>query len=154
MRLILLLCFVLPLAACFESKESIISKTEPLTILDSLGEERVMLHVEVVSQPEEMRRGLMFRESMGDDTGMLFDFGGAEAERGFWMKNTLIPLDMLFIKADGTVHHIHENAIPHDLTSIRSNGSVAAVLEINGGLSQKLGIQKGDKVKHTVFQLK
>lgn len=158
MRFVLLLCLILPLslavAGCFDNKQNPMGPLDPLLILNSMGEERTQFQVEVVSEAEEMRRGLMFRESMRDDRGMLFDFDGPEAERGFWMKNTLIPLDMIFIKADGTIHYIHENAVPHDLTSIRSQGPVAAVLEINGGLSRKLGIQKGDKVKHTVFQLK
>ena len=89
---------------------------------------------------------------MAENHGMLFYFGGEEAGRRFWMKNTLIPLDMIFIKADGTIHHIHENAIPKDLTGVPSNGPVAAVLEINGGVSRKLELQKGDKVKHRFFE--
>ena len=67
------------------------------------------------------------------------------------MKNTLIPLDMVFIKKNGVVHHVHHNAQPHDMTPAPSNGPVAAVLEINGGLSQKLGIGPGDQVLHSFF---
>ena len=77
---------------------------------------------------------------------------GGESERRFWMKNTLIPLDIIFIKADGKIHHIHENAVPHDLTGIPSKGPVAAVLEINGGLSQTWGLAAGDKVMHPYFK--
>lgn len=153
MRFVLIL-LVFGLIGCQE-KEHV---TSPLQItslqITSVSGQTHSFDVEVALTPKEQARGLMFRESMGDDEGMLFYFGGDEAERGFWMKNTLIPLDIIFIKADGVIHHIHENAIPHDLTSIRSKGPAAAVLEINGGLASKIGIQKGDKVKHTVFQLK
>lgn len=106
--------------------------------------------VELALTPLQQQKGLMNRSSMADDAGMLFFFGD-EAPRAFWMKNTLIPLDIIFIKQNGIIHHIHENAIPHDLTSIPSQGDVAAVLEINGGLSAKLGIARGDKVKHALF---
>ncbi|KKB10291.1 hypothetical protein VE26_05185 [Devosia chinhatensis] len=103
--------------------------------------------VEVVDTPESRARGLMFVEDLAPDAGMLFDF---EAERlvSFWMKNTLIPLDMLFITADGTISNIHVNAVPHDETSIPSEGPVQYVLEIPGGRSVELGIEAGDTVTH------
>ncbi|MCI5059520.1 MAG: DUF192 domain-containing protein, partial [Alphaproteobacteria bacterium] len=97
-------------------------------------------------------KGLMHRTELPENAGMLFWFGGREQERRFWMKNTLIPLDMLFIKANGTIHHIHENAVPHDLTGISSKGPVAAVLEINGGLSQTWVLAAGDRVVHPYFK--
>jgi len=106
--------------------------------------------VEVALTPKQQIQGLMNRESMPEDAGMLFMFN-KEAERGFWMKNTLIPLDIIFIKQDGRIHHIHSNAKPHDLTSIKSKGPVIAVLEINGGLSQELGIKVGDVIHHPFF---
>jgi len=143
-----LVFFVFLLTACQAE-----SKAEKLQIVTASGEVHDF-NIDVVSQPKDLARGLMFVEKMPEDSGMLFWFGGAEEERGFWMKNTLIPLDLLFVKADGTIHRIHQNATPHDLTSIRSFGPVAAVLEINGGISQKLDLKQGDKVKHAVFQLK
>lgn len=108
--------------------------------------------VELALSPEDIQRGLMHRTSLGENAGMLFYFGGREEERFFWMKNTLIPLDMLFIKADGTIHHIHENAKPNDLTSVPSKGPVAAVLEIRGGRSAELGLKPGDIVKYSFFR--
>lgn len=106
--------------------------------------------VDVALTPQQQAYGLMNRTSMPADHGMLFVFGD-EAERGFWMKNTLIPLDMVFIKKNGVIHHIHENAQPHDLTTAYSKGPVMAVLELNGGEASKLGIKPGDVVRHVVF---
>ena len=93
----------------------------------------------------------MHRTEMADNAGMLFVFGDV-AMRSFWMKNTLIPLDMLFIHSDGTIHHIHHNAKPQDLTSITSKYPSLAVLELNGGTADKMGIKEGDVVEHTYFK--
>jgi hypothetical protein len=143
-----LLLFIFLLTACQD--QDIYSKN-----LDIISNgKKHSFEVEVVTTPEEQAKGLMHRESLPENAGMLFWFGGQEEERGFWMKNTLIPLDMIFIKRDGTIHRIHQNARPLDLNSVRSYGPVAAVLEINGGMSEKLGLNKGDRVKHTVFRLK
>ena len=106
--------------------------------------------VELALTGAQQAQGLMNRTQLADDAGMLFYFG-KEVERSFWMKNTLIPLDLIFIKANGTIHHIHENAIPGDLTPIPSKGEVMAALEINGGESRKRGISAGDRVKHSFF---
>ena len=92
----------------------------------------------------------MNRPSMPKDFGMMFIFND-EQERGFWMKNTLIPLDMIFIKKNGLIHHVHANAQPHDLTSVKSNGPVIAVFEINGGMAEKLNIKAGDMINHPFF---
>ena len=81
---------------------------------------------------------------------MLFDFY-QEMPVSFWMKNTLIPLDMVFIAGDGTVKHIHANAVPLSTDAIPSEFPVRAVLEINGGSAALLGIKPGDKVKHPIF---
>jgi uncharacterized membrane protein (UPF0127 family) len=106
--------------------------------------------VELANTDDQRARGLMFRQSMAPDAGMLFDFG-QEQMASFWMRNTLIPLDMLFIKADGTILNIHQRAIPHDETGIDSEGPVRAVLELNGGTVSRLGIKPGDRVRHAVF---
>lgn len=103
--------------------------------------------VEVAKTPQEITTGLMFRREMPANYGMLFVFND-DQERGFWMQNTLIPLDMIFILADGTIHNIHQMARPHDMTVVSSMGPVRAVLEINGGEAVKNGIQMGDVVKH------
>ncbi len=106
--------------------------------------------VEIAATPEEQEIGLMFRKKMAPDHGMLFEMNQT-APVNFWMKNTLIPLDMLFVAADGTITHIHANAVPEDLTAIPSDGPVSGVIEINGGLAKSLGIAVGDKVLHPYF---
>jgi uncharacterized membrane protein (UPF0127 family) len=102
-------------------------------------------HVELALGPLDQLRGLMERTSLPADEGMLFVFPD-EQPRSFWMKDTLIPLDMIFIRQDGTIGHIHANAAPNDMTSIPSQGPAMAVLELNGGTAAKLGIKPGDKV--------
>lgn len=103
--------------------------------------------VEIADSPEERARGLMYRESMSSGAGMLFIFDRPR-EVGFWMKNTLIPLDMLFVEPDGRVAKVHENAIPHDETLIPGGANIAYVLEINGGLARRLGISEGAELRH------
>ncbi|WP_118134356.1 DUF192 domain-containing protein [Oceanicella sp. SM1341] len=110
----------------------------------------VRFSVELADDAEERARGLMFRESMPKFSGMLFVYDRAE-EASFWMKNTLIPLDMLFLDATGTVRHIHSEAVPGDLTPIPSGGPALAVLEINGGLAARLGLKEGDVMRHPAF---
>ena len=101
--------------------------------------------VEIADDPAERARGLMFRRDMADDAGMLFDFR-ADAPASFWMRNTFISLDMLFIEADGTIESIAKRTTPLSERSVRSQGPVRFVLEINGGLSDALGIAPGDVV--------
>ncbi|MCS6877519.1 MAG: DUF192 domain-containing protein, partial [Geminicoccaceae bacterium] len=101
--------------------------------------------------PEELARGLMFRTELPERQGMLFDFG-TEQPVFFWMRNTFIPLDMLFIGADGVIRHLHENAVPLSEEIIPSRYPVRAVLEINGGLARRLGIRAGDRVRHRIFR--
>lgn len=103
--------------------------------------------VEVVDTPESRAKGLMFREQLAPDSGMLFDFKETR-EVSFWMSNTLIPLDMVFITVEGLVANIHVNARPRDLTSIPSDGPVMFVLEIPGGRSKELGLAARDRVVH------
>ena len=108
-------------------------------------------HVEVVREEKDRNRGLMYRRHMAADHGMLFDYD-PPVDIAFWMKNTYIPLDIIFIGADGRIIRIEENATPFSLTHIPSGGPARGVLEINGGLSAKLGIGPGDLVHHTLFQ--
>lgn len=107
--------------------------------------------VELAETPEQQQQGMMFRTEMADNAGMLFLFSDVSL-RNFWMKNTLIPLDMLFINSDGTIHHIHHNAKPQDLSQITSKFPSLAVLEVNGGLSGRMGIGVGDVILHPVFK--
>lgn len=106
--------------------------------------------IEMAVNDAQRSRGLMFREKLGPYEGMLFDFH-QEQPVSFWMKNTLIPLDMIFIAADGTVRHVHANAVPKSEEAIPSQHPVRGVLEINGGSARLLGIKPGDKVKHAIF---
>lgn len=103
--------------------------------------------VEVADEPSEQQVGLMNRDHMASAAGMLFVFP-APKQAQFWMKNTLIPLDMLFADPSGTITHIHENAIPNDLSTIDGGPNVQFVLEINGGLSRRMGIAVGDQMAH------
>jgi uncharacterized protein len=118
---------------------------EPVVI--HAGGSAYKFEVEVVTTPETRAQGLMFRESMAANAGMLFIYPD-EKPVSFWMKNTLIPLDMLFLKADGSIVHIARNAVPHDETAIDSGAAVKAVLEINGGTATALGIKEGDRVEY------
>lgn len=104
-------------------------------------------NVEVADDPQERATGLMHRESMAQSAGMLFVYD-IEEEVGFWMENTLIPLDMIFMDAEGTVVKVHENAIPLDRTVIRSDFPTQFVLEINAGLAGQLGIAPGAELRH------
>lgn len=123
--------------------------TRQVTIVSQDGKKHVF-QIELALTPQQQAKGLMNRTEMAKDAGMLFYFGQAD-ERSFWMKDTLIPLDMLFLKADGTISRIHDSAVPNDLTSVKSNGPAMAVLELNGGTAKTLGIVEGDKVKHPFF---
>ncbi|MFN3644204.1 MAG: DUF192 domain-containing protein [Gemmobacter sp.] len=103
--------------------------------------------VEVADTAETRSRGLMFRESLPRSAGMLFIFPRA-GRVSFWMRNTLIPLDMIFLGADGRVTRVHANAVPRDETPIDGGDGVLAVLEINGGLAARLGIRPGAELRH------
>lgn len=124
--------------------------TDQITIKKKDGE-RLFFDVELAISSRQQAQGLMHRTEMDKDAGMLFVFD-RESKRSFWMKNTLIPLDMLFISKDGTIHHIHHNARPQDLTSITSERDSLAVLEINGGMADKIGITEGDTIIYSTFK--
>jgi len=103
--------------------------------------------VEVADTPEERALGLMHREHLASAAGMLFVYETPQRV-SFWMQNTLIPLDMIFMDETGTVTRIHENAVPLDRTSIPGGDAVQFVLEINGGMSDTLGIVEGAEMRH------
>lgn len=106
----------------------------------------VTFQAEVADTAAERARGLMFRERMEEDHGMLFLFPG-ESQQSFWMRNTLIPLDMIFIRSDRTILGVVENAEPRTDTPRSVPGLSQFVLEINGGLSAELGIEAGQTVR-------
>lgn len=110
----------------------------------------VRFNVEIARDDEERARGLMFVESMGRYKGMLFVYD-APSTVAFWMKNTLIPLDMVFLDQHGVVRHMHENAVPGSLETIPGGDNILVVLEVNGGLISKLGLVLGAEMRHPVF---
>jgi len=103
--------------------------------------------VEIVDTPETRAQGLMFRESLGRWAGMLFVY--EEPGRAvFWMRNTLIPLDMIFVDPAGNVTHVHRDAVPLDETPIDGGDGVLYVLEVNAGVTERLGIGPGSQMRH------
>jgi uncharacterized protein len=114
-----------------------------LTIHSANGSHRFT--VEVAGTPEQQERGLMFRKSLAGDRGMIFPYTPPQ-EVAFWMKNTLIPLDIIYIRPDGTIGRI-THAKELDLTPLPSGEPIGAVLEIRGGRAAELGIREGDKAE-------
>lgn len=125
-------------------------RLEPLQVVTSRG--IVDLKVEVVDTDATRERGLMYRRSLPADQGMLFDFVRERPEVAFWMKNTFIPLDIIYIRSNGRVLSIARNARPFDETPLPSGGPTLGVLEIGGGRAAELGIKPGDLVKHRIFR--
>lgn len=117
---------------------------EKLVIL-TRGGKRHEFDVELATTPDQQMTGLMFRKTVPPDSGMLFVWPSVQDSR-MWMRNTLVPLDMVFINADGTIRRIAENTVPQSLRIIESGGPVAATLELAGGTTARLGITVGDKV--------
>jgi len=111
---------------------------------------QAQFNIELAVTPAEQAQGLMFRESMPQFNGMLF-INERPRRVSFWMKNTLISLDMLFIDATGVVKTLKENATPQDTTSIPGGDNIQYVLEINGGLSNLLGLSAGAEVRYIGF---
>jgi uncharacterized membrane protein (UPF0127 family) len=123
-------------------------KLQAVTVVTQNGDQAFT--AEFADTPNQRARGLMFRTRLPERQGMLFDFG-RDQEIRMWMKNTLIPLDMIFIQSDGRIHRIEQHAKPGSLRPISSNGSVRAVLEMRAGTSKKYAIAPGDRVIHQLF---
>jgi len=125
------------------------AQLEPLEIASKNGVR--VFAVEMALTPEEQAKGLMFRRELPEGQGMLFDFK-KEQPTSFWMKNTYIPLDMIFIRADGIILRIAESTVPLSEALVSSGGPVRAVLEVIAGTARKLGIAPGDRVSHPIFK--
>ena len=121
-----------------------------LLIITSNGSKHNFL-VEVARTEEEKKIGLMFRRTLAKNAGMLFLYK-REALRLMWMKNTFIPLDILFIDKKGVIKRVVKRTIPHSLATISSRQSVLAVLELRGGITSSLEIKKGDRIEHPAFE--
>lgn len=120
----------------------------PLTI--SSGETTHEFQVELADEPDERSQGLMFREELAADKGMLFTYPAVQPT-AVWMKNTMISLDLLFLADDGKVLAIAKNAVPYSLREIDPGFNVKGFLEVQGGLTDKLGIKTGDVVRHVAL---
>jgi uncharacterized membrane protein (UPF0127 family) len=123
--------------------------TERMVIVTRDGR-RLDFTVEMALTPDQQTIGLMFRPEVKADEGMIFDWGQPR-ESSMWMRNTLAPLDMVFIAADGRIHRIAERTVPLSLTPIDSRGPVRATLELQGGITERLDIRVGDRVLHRMF---
>lgn len=121
---------------------------QPLEIVTKSGVH--VFSVEMATTEDEKQKGLMYRKELPDGKGMLFDFS-PEQQISMWMKNTYIPLDMIFIRADGRILRIAENTEPFSTKIISSGGLARGVLEVIAGTAQKYGIQPGDRVGHPLF---
>ena len=135
-------------SAPVEAEQSNIHPVSGLEVIDLVvvsGEDRHEFRVEVAASPEAQRKGLMYRTAMGPDEGMIFPSYQEEA-RSFWMKNTPMSLDIIFIGTDGRITNIAANTEPYSLESVPSAGLTSGVLELVAGRSAELGIEPGDQV--------
>lgn len=123
--------------------------TDEVTVETRAGG-RHRFRVEIARTGEQQAQGLMFRTALAADAGMLFDYP-QPTHVAIWMKNTLIPLDVIFIGRDGRIVRIYERAVPLSLATMASGEPVRAVLEVNGGTAERLSIRPGDRVVHPMF---
>lgn len=142
---ILYLIFVFPTPTVAQNALQAFDKDRITLALQNGGEHD--FEVELALTWEQQAQGLMYRQSMPADNGMLFLYQ-SEGVRAMWMKNTYIPLDILFIDRDGIIVSIAERTVPHSLSTITTDQPVKAVLELNGGTVSKLGIRPGDRILH------
>ena len=124
-------------------------RLETLKLMTARGTH--LIDVEVTETPAEKAQGLMFRTRLADTAGMLF-FYDTPQEITMWMRNTYIPLDMVFIRADGIVHRIEARTEPLSENIVASRGDVTACLELAGGAAERLGLKPGDRVEHRFFK--
>lgn len=141
------LVLALPAAAAAQSLDDFARSTLSVETADGAAHE---FQVYLARTPQQHARGLMYVAELPADQGMLFDYPSPRWVT-MWMKNTLIPLDMLFIRADGVIANIAQRTVPGSLAVINSEGRARAVLELNGGTAARLGIRPGDRVRHAIF---
>ena len=130
--------------------EQAVSFARSELVVETAAGDAYRFDVEVALSMQQRARGLMFREHMADDAGMLFVYP-AEQQIRMWMKNTLIPLDMLFVANDGRIVDIAVDTVPFSEAVVASSGPVRAVIELNAGTAARLGIRVGDLVRHPLF---
>jgi uncharacterized membrane protein (UPF0127 family) len=148
-----MLVAALPASAPFaRAQEPVTFDRTELAIVTAGGAKR-QFKVDWAKTWPQKSRGLMYRKEMPLDHGMLLDYD-PPTEASIWMRNTLIGLDIIFIRADGTIESIFFGAKPHDESPMPSKGPVRAVLELNAGVARLLGIRPGDKVEHPIFTAK
>ncbi|MBI2717400.1 MAG: DUF192 domain-containing protein [Rhizobiales bacterium] len=145
---LLLLAFLLFGSSLPRAEEPQLSKIEPLTVATDSG--ATLFTVEIADTEALRERGLMFRQRLPEDRGMLFDFGRPRPV-AMWMKNTYIALDMVFIRADGSVAYVKENTVPGSLEVIGVQEPVLGVLELAAGTARRIGLRAGDLVYHRIF---
>lgn len=148
-RFRMILSGFLALAALLAPAAALAQALERLAIVTASG--RHEFQVEVMRTPDQRARGLMHRQHLPADRGMLFDFGRVEPV-AMWMQNTYIPLDMFFIAADGRIVRITERAEPLSTRTLPSGEPVLGVLELNGGAAEKIGARAGDRIEHPLFK--
>lgn len=137
---------IAPTAPVVETARHPVSGLEIIEVTVMRGERAIPFKTELALTPEAQARGLMFRTELPDDEAMLFP-SRVPSQRSFWMKNTPISLDIIFIGTDGRISNI-ETAVPYSLESVPSVGAASAVFEIRGGLAAELGIVPGDRVEY------
>ncbi len=149
-RAVLLLAFLFATAVAGGAAEPQFQQfaTAKLTIVGADG--RHDFTVELAETPAQQEQGLMFRQSLAPDAGMLFDFKEPTVAT-MWMRNTLIPLDMLFVDQHGRIVNIAQRAVPESDATIAAAAPVRAVIELNGGTAERLGIKPGDRVLYPIF---
>jgi uncharacterized protein len=148
-RSLVALLLMAPLAVQAQTAAQPELAKEPLSIITRDGK-RHDFQVEMALTGEQQTTGLMFRTSVPADGGMLFDWG-TPRDSSMWMRNTVSPLDMLFINANGTIRRIAEDTVPGSLAVIESHGPVRATLELAAGTAKRLDIRVGDKVQSRIF---
>ena len=151
---------LLALAITLPAATALAQMTDPTGPQPTLQQEKLVIvgrdgtthtfQVEMALSPQQQETGLMFRKEVAPDAGMLFDWERAQNSE-MWMKNTLVPLDMVFINPDGTIRSIAENTVPRSLATIDSRGPVRATLELAGGITAKDNIRVGDVVQQRIF---
>lgn len=124
-----------------------VSGLEVIDLVVDRGGKKIPFRVEVAASPEAQARGLMFRTELGDFEGMIFP-SGTPQPRSFWMKNTPLSLDIIFIGPDGRIANIAADTVPYSLDSVSSDGPASAVLELRAGRAKALGIVPGDRVSY------